>query len=85
MSIYRILFFKLAACGGEYSLFSGSCNRRFGGELLSQKHSSFGVSPGKNATFLYLKKNQNASRLSEHPHNYGYTAIGCIGFSVVLG
>ena len=25
------LFFYLAACSGKYSLFSGSCNRRFGG------------------------------------------------------
>ena len=24
-------FFNLAACSGEYSLFSGSCNRQFGG------------------------------------------------------
>ena len=40
-SLSRILFFNLAACSGKYSLFSGSCNRRFGGGL-SLKHSQAG-------------------------------------------
>ena len=31
ISLSHILFFNLAACSGEYSLFSCSCNRRFGG------------------------------------------------------
>ena len=30
-SLSRFLFFNFAACSGNYSLFSGSCNRRFGG------------------------------------------------------
>ena len=32
-SLSRIFFFDLAACSGEYGLFYGSCNRRFGGGL----------------------------------------------------
>ena len=38
-SLSRIFFFNLPACNGKYSLFSPSCNRRFGGGL-SYKHSS---------------------------------------------
>ena len=32
-SLSRIFLFNLATCSGEYSLFSGSCNRQFGGGL----------------------------------------------------
>ena len=31
-------FFKMAASSGEYSLFSGSCNRRFGGGAIVETH-----------------------------------------------
>ena len=33
-SLSRILFFNLPACNGKYSLFSPSCNRRFGGGAI---------------------------------------------------
>ena len=38
MSI-TLFFFNFAACSGEYSLFSGSCNRRFGEGLIQLNHS----------------------------------------------
>ena len=35
--------FGLAACSGDYSLFSGSCNRRFGGRLPHERGFGAGV------------------------------------------
>ena len=34
MQVYHAFFFNLAACSGEYSLFSVLCNRRFGGGAI---------------------------------------------------